>query len=105
MPERIKVYQAQIVGEQHNGSETLHKLHGGVVGTWIVLTDKQVEALDEHHVYLPKADVLHMVVRADIFGKTVLCEFVPGVCPVRGGLSYFQRILLVMLCEHLAGGS
>ena len=49
-------------------------------------------------------DFLHMVVRADIFGKTVLCEFVPGVCPVRGGLSYFQCILLVVLCEHLQEG-
>ena len=75
------------------------------MGAWIVLMDKQIEALDEHHVYLLKADALHMVVHANIFGKTVLCEFVPGVRPVRGALSYFQRILLAMLWRKLAGGS
>lgn len=43
----------------------------------------------------------YMVVRANIFGKAFFCEFVPGVRPVCGGLSCFQRILLVMLYEHL----
>ena len=68
------------MGKQYNGSETLHKFHGGVVSTWVIFTDEQIKALDEYYVYFPKADVLHMVVRVDIFCKAIFSEFITGIC-------------------------
>ena len=89
------------MSKQNNSPKPLYKFHGCIVGTRIIFSDKQVEALDEHDIYFPKGNIFQIIFIVDIFSKTIFSEFITGICFLRGCFPNFQRILFVMLCEHL----
>ena len=89
------------MGKQNNSSEPLYKFHGCIVGTRVILPDKQVEALNKHDIYFPKGNILHIIFIVDIFGKAIFGKFITGICLLRGCFSYFQRILFIMLGKYL----
>ncbi len=89
------------MSKQDNSPETLDKLHGCIVCTRVILTDEQVEALDEHDIYFPKGYILHIIFIVDIFGKAILGKFITGVRLLRGCFPYFQCVLFIVLGKYL----
>ena len=71
------------------------------MSTRVILTDEQVEALNEHNIYFPKGNILHIIFIVDIFGKAIFGKFITGICLLRGCFPYFQRILFIVLGKYL----
>ncbi|WP_458693043.1 hypothetical protein, partial [Phocaeicola sartorii] len=88
-PKGLKVISPKLWANR-TSSETLYKLHGCIVGTRVILPDKQVEALNKHDIYFPKGNILHIIFIVDIFGKAIFGKFITGICLLRGCFPTFS---------------